>query len=105
MLGAKKLLGDKSLNKIRGQAISLHSQVREPTARPPSSFLATQIPLSRAHSCFAAPSTPPNSNTGIETFRPQVITEFCVYVGCSSKTRGGLIKKAKTTGDELGFLY
>jgi hypothetical protein len=27
VLGAKKLLGEKSLNKIRGQAISLHSQV------------------------------------------------------------------------------
>mmetsp|Transcript_27509 Transcript_27509/g.61458 ORF Transcript_27509/g.61458 Transcript_27509/m.61458 type:complete len:124 (+) Transcript_27509:65-436(+) len=59
VLAAKNLLGEKELNKLRGQGITLHSQY---------------------------------------------ITEFCVYVGCSAKTRGGLIKKAKTTGDELGFL-
>jgi len=60
VLAVKNLLGEKTLNKLRGQGITLHSQA---------------------------------------------ITEFCVYVGASSKLRGGLIKKAKTTGDELGFLY
>lgn len=34
----------------------------------------------------------------------QAITEFCVYVGAPSKTRGLLIRKAKTNGDKLGFL-
>jgi hypothetical protein len=34
----------------------------------------------------------------------KAISEFCVYVGASSKLRGGLIKKAKTNGDNLGFL-
>lgn len=34
----------------------------------------------------------------------QAITEWCVYVGAPAKTRGMLIKKAKNTGDELGFL-
>ena len=60
VIGARRVLGEKRLNKLRGQGITIHSQI---------------------------------------------ITEFCVYAGCSSKLRGGLIKKAKTTGDELGFLY
>ena len=34
----------------------------------------------------------------------QAITEWCVYVGAPAKTRGMLIKKAKNTGEELGFL-
>ncbi|KAG5191247.1 proton gradient regulation [Tribonema minus] len=35
----------------------------------------------------------------------QTITSFCDWVGADSKMRGLLIKKAKTTGDELGFLW
>ncbi|KAJ8599120.1 hypothetical protein CTAYLR_006362 [Chrysophaeum taylorii] len=34
----------------------------------------------------------------------QAITEFCLFVGATPKTRGLLIKKAKTNGDTLGFL-
>ncbi|CAM9199948.1 unnamed protein product [Chrysoparadoxa australica] len=57
---AKVALGEARLNKIRGKAISLHSQV---------------------------------------------ITEYCKWVGAGSKMRGLLIKKAKTNGDTLGFLW
>ncbi|EWM23526.1 hypothetical protein Naga_100940g3 [Nannochloropsis gaditana] len=57
---AKIVLGEKKLNKVRGKAISLHSQA---------------------------------------------ITEFCTFVGAQGKTRNRLIKKAKTNGDELGFLW
>jgi hypothetical protein len=35
----------------------------------------------------------------------QTITSFCEWVGTDNKMRGQLIKKAKTTGDELGFLW
>lgn len=34
----------------------------------------------------------------------QAISEFCLFVGAPVKTRGLLIKKAKTNGDTLGFL-
>ncbi|GAB5033721.1 protein proton gradient regulation chloroplastic-like [Nannochloropsis oceanica] len=57
---AKILLGEQKLNKVRGKAISLHSQA---------------------------------------------ITEFCYFVGAQGKTRNRLIKKAKTNGDDLGFLW
>mmetsp|Transcript_22030 Transcript_22030/g.34002 ORF Transcript_22030/g.34002 Transcript_22030/m.34002 type:complete len:112 (-) Transcript_22030:2853-3188(-) len=57
--GARIVLGDKRLEKLRGKAIGLHSQA---------------------------------------------ITEFCLFVGATPKTRGLLIKKAKTNGDTLGFL-
>ena len=53
------VLGDQLLNKVRGKAITIHSQL---------------------------------------------ITEFCQDYGVQPKTRGGLIKKAKNTGDKLGFL-
>ncbi|KAL1519332.1 hypothetical protein AB1Y20_022858 [Prymnesium parvum] len=59
VLAAKVVLGDKLLNKIRGKAISYHSQF---------------------------------------------ISEFCYDFGVPNKMRGALIKKAKTTGDRLGFL-
>eukprot|EP01035_Chromulina_nebulosa_P032409 gene32409-43297_t len=55
---AKFVLGDAKLNKIRGKAISLHSQA---------------------------------------------ITEWCLQYGAYN-LRLKLIKKAKKTGDELGFL-
>lgn len=35
----------------------------------------------------------------------QVITEYCKWVGASSKLRGLLIRKAKRNGDDLGFLW
>lgn len=35
----------------------------------------------------------------------QVITEYCLWVGASTKMRGLLIKKAKGNGDMLGFLW
>ncbi|KAJ1461905.1 hypothetical protein M885DRAFT_431866 [Pelagophyceae sp. CCMP2097] len=57
--GARVVLGDKNLEKIRGKGIALHSQA---------------------------------------------ISEFCYFVGAPGKMRGGLIKKAKTNGDMLGFL-
>ena len=34
----------------------------------------------------------------------QAITEFCLFVGATTKTKGLLIKKAKNNGDTLGFL-
>jgi len=34
----------------------------------------------------------------------QAITEFCLFVGATTKMRGLLIKKAKENGDTLGFL-
>lgn len=37
-------------------------------------------------------------------YHSQFISEFCEDYGVSSKMRGGLIKKAKTTGGLLGFL-
>jgi hypothetical protein len=33
-----------------------------------------------------------------------VIGEFCTYIGAEPKVKQGLIKKAKKTGGELGFL-
>jgi len=57
---AKAVLGEKDLNKVRGKAISLHSQA---------------------------------------------ITDFCKYVGAQGKMRARIIKKAKTNGDDLGFLW
>ena len=59
VLAGKVVLGEKLLNKVRGKAISYHSQY---------------------------------------------ISEFCYDYGVPNKMRGALIKKAKTTGDELGFL-
>lgn len=35
----------------------------------------------------------------------QTIQSFCEWVGADPKLRGQLIKKAKTTGDELGMLW
>jgi hypothetical protein len=35
----------------------------------------------------------------------QTITSFCEWVGADPRLRGMLIKKAKTTGDELGMLW
>jgi hypothetical protein len=35
----------------------------------------------------------------------QAITEFCYFVGAQGKMRNRIIKKAKTNGDELGFLW
>eukprot|EP00612_Vaucheria_litorea_P002306 CAMPEP_0171457330 /NCGR_PEP_ID=MMETSP0945-20130129/3456_1 /TAXON_ID=109269 /ORGANISM="Vaucheria litorea, Strain CCMP2940" /LENGTH=122 /DNA_ID=CAMNT_0011982925 /DNA_START=43 /DNA_END=408 /DNA_ORIENTATION=+ len=35
----------------------------------------------------------------------QTITSFCTWVGADPKLRGQLIKKAKMTGDDLGFLW
>lgn len=57
---AKAILGEKELNKVRGKAISLHSQA---------------------------------------------IGDFCKYVGAQGKMRPRIIKKAKTNGDDLGFLW
>jgi hypothetical protein len=55
----KVVLGDKLFNKVRGKAISYHSQA---------------------------------------------ITQFCTEYGVPAKTRGGLVKKAKIVGGDLGFL-
>lgn len=60
VVAAKAVLGEKELNKVRGKAISLHSQA---------------------------------------------ITDFCKYVGAQGKMRARIIKKAKTNGDDLGFLW
>jgi hypothetical protein len=35
----------------------------------------------------------------------QAITEFCYFVGAQGKMRNRVIKKAKTNGDDLGFLW
>lgn len=35
----------------------------------------------------------------------QAITEFSYFVGAQGKLRNRLIKKAKTNGDKLGFLW
>jgi len=35
----------------------------------------------------------------------QAITEFCTFVGAQGKMRARIIKKAKTNGDNLGFLW
>mmetsp|Transcript_182 Transcript_182/g.404 ORF Transcript_182/g.404 Transcript_182/m.404 type:complete len:115 (-) Transcript_182:71-415(-) len=59
VIAGKVVLGEKLLNKVRGKAISYHSQF---------------------------------------------ISEFCYDYGVPNKMRGALIKKAKTTGDTLGFL-
>ena len=56
---AKLVLGEPNLRKVRGKAISYHSQA---------------------------------------------ITQFCTEYGVGTKTRGGLIKKAKIVGGDLGFL-
>ena len=37
-------------------------------------------------------------------YHSQFITEFCDDFGVPREMRGALIKKAKTTGGELGFL-
>ena len=60
VVAAKAVLGEKELNKVRGKAISFHSQA---------------------------------------------ITDFCKYVGAQGKMRARIIKKAKTNGDDLGFLW
>ena len=49
---------------------------------------------------FPSSHTPPL----LPPFTLQAITEWCVYVGAPTKTRGMLIKKAKNNGDRLGFL-
>jgi hypothetical protein len=58
---------------------------------------------------FLSPSLPPFLLPQVRgkaiSLHSQAITEFCYFVGAQGKTRNRLIKKAKTNGDDLGFLW
>jgi len=60
-------------------------------------------------SLSSPPSVPPSLLPQVRgkaiSLHSQAITEFCYFVGAQGKTRNRLIKKAKTNGDDLGFLW
>ena len=80
---------------LRVKAISIRGHVPFPLLLPP---------------LFPSPSPPPSPPSTLgprqgDSLHSQAITEFCTFVGAQGKTRNRLIKKAKTNGDELGFLW
>jgi hypothetical protein len=87
------VLGEKFFNKIRGKGIAIHSQA--PSSSP--------CPNPKPH-----PNDAPNPNLNptpnLYATHPQIISEFCDDYGVPRAMRGALIKKAKITGGDLGFL-
>ena len=50
------------------------------------------------------PNLNPDPNSSLYATHPQIISEFCDDYGVPRAMRGALIKKAKITGGDLGFL-
>ena len=74
-----------------------HAQT--PTQTPTPTLTQTQTPILPLN-----PNLNPDPNPTLHATHPQIISEFCDDYGVPRAMRGALIKKAKITGGDLGFL-
>jgi hypothetical protein len=93
------VLGEKFFNKIRGKGIAIHSQAPSSSPCPNPNPNPNDAPNPNLK-----PTPNLNPKPNLYATHPQIISEFCDDYGVPRAMRGALIKKAKITGGDLGFL-
>jgi hypothetical protein len=130
----RNIVGEKEFNKLRGKAISLHSQGAGPRraggaarlpwgrqraahaavrrgARPPRAAHApppAALAVAGSHRGPAprpaARAAPPCLTSSPPPLPPAVIKDFCKQVGVDNKQVQAVVRLAKKNGEWLGFL-
>merc|ERR1712137_1070615 len=104
VLAAKVILGEKQLLKLRGKAISYHSQYINEFCSECNATAPVPSPTPLDFACLRNCDLWSTSSHHFAHSRRIIMLHFLLAVGVPKKMNQALIKKAKAVGSDLGFL-